>query len=118
MTLTTAPAAGAVTLTIDGAALGTATVAADGTFDANVVIRRTPAGNRTIRAVSGTASDQTSLQVTAASGSGGGSRATLILTGSVFGDRGCPTRALPDYGQGITTGEVFSAYGTGFTRAR
>jgi hypothetical protein len=119
VTLTTAAASGpgAVTLTLDGASLGTATVAADGTFDANVVIPAgTAAGTRTIRAVSGTASDQTSLQVTAAGGSGsGGSRASLILTGSFFGDRGCPTRALPDYGQSITYGENVSAYGTGFT---
>jgi hypothetical protein len=114
VTLTTAANAGpgAVALTLDGASLGTATVAAQGTFDADVVIPAgTAAGNRTIRAVSGAATADTSLQVTAA---GGGGQATIVLTGSFFGDRGCPTRALPDSSQAVTIDDTFSLYGTRF----
>jgi hypothetical protein len=114
VTLTTAARTGpgAVTLTLDGASLGTATVGAQGTFDASVVIPTgTAAGNRTIRAVSGAATADTSLQVTASGGSG---RASILLTGTFFGDRGCPTRALPDYAQAVQIDDAFSLYGTGF----
>jgi hypothetical protein len=117
LTLTTAPrtAPGALTLTLDGAALGTATVAAGGTFDASVVIPAgTAAGNRTIHAVSGAATADTSLQVTATGGGAAAGHASLILTGTFFGDRGCPTRALPDYAQAVQIDDTFSLYGTGF----
>ncbi|HLH23643.1 MAG TPA: hypothetical protein VK066_14070 [Chloroflexota bacterium] len=118
VTLTTAASAGpsGVTLTLDGASLGTATVTAQGTFDVDVVIPAgTAAGERTIRAVSGAATADTSLQVTAASGGG---RASILLTGSFFGDRGCPTRALPDYAQAVEIDAPFSVYGTGFAPGR
>jgi hypothetical protein len=76
-----------------------------------VIPAGTAAGNRRLRAVSGTANADTGLQVTAG---GAASRATMILTGSFYGDRGCPMQPLPDYGQSITYGETFSLYGTGF----
>jgi hypothetical protein len=99
-------------LTLDGVSLGTATVTAQGTFEATVTIPAgTAAGNRTLQAAAGDAKDSSGIQITAA---GGSSRATLILTGTFFGDRGCPTRPLPDYAQAVTAGETFSAFGTGF----
>jgi hypothetical protein len=111
---------GTVVLTLDkpsgvadgGLPLGTAKVNPQGTFEAMVIIpASTTAGTHTIYAVSGDASRaDTSVQVTA-SGSGGG-KATLVLTGSVFGDTGCPSRPLDDPVAGMDS--PFSIFGAGF----
>ena len=78
-----------------GTVLGTATVGTDGTFKANVIIPAgTSAGMHTIYAVSGDITAQTGFQVSA--GGAGGSKATIVLTGSFFGDVGCPMRPLPN----------------------
>jgi hypothetical protein len=114
-------AKGKVVLSLDGAGrmgdggtpLGTATVNDQGRFEVSVVIPAgTTAGMHTIYAVSGDANASTSVQVTA-SGTGGG-KATIMLTGSFFGDTGCPTRPLPDYAQKVVIDDTFSLFGAGF----
>jgi hypothetical protein len=106
--------AGEVVLTLDGGiTLGTATVTAEGTFAAPVTIPAdTSAGTHTIRAVSGDAQAQVSLEVAGPNADGG--TATIVLTGSYYGETGCPTHPLPDYAQSITTDASFPLFGAGF----
>lgn len=106
--------AGAVVLTLDGGIiLGTATVTAEGTFVAAVTIPAdTQAGSHTMQAVSGSAQAQVGVEV--ANPNTGGGTATIVLTGSYFGETGCPTHPLPDYAQKITTDETFPLFGAGF----
>ncbi|MGH2585851.1 MAG: hypothetical protein ACRDJE_13140, partial [Dehalococcoidia bacterium] len=66
----------------------------------------------TIHAVSGDSTADASVQVTAAAS--GGSNATIVLTGSYFGETGCPTHPLPDYAQKVTIDETFPLFGAGF----
>jgi hypothetical protein len=70
------PNGGAVTLTLGGTKVGTATLSPQGTFKATVTIPAgTAAGNVTIRASAGTAQAQTSIQVLAK-----GAPASLVVS--------------------------------------
>jgi hypothetical protein len=108
------PEKGKVVLTLDGnTPLGRATITDQGTFEATVTIPAgTTTGTHTIHAVNGDAKADVSVQVTASDS--GEPVATITLTGSYYGETGCPTHPLPDYGQGVTTDETFSLFGTGF----
>ncbi len=103
-----------IALTLDGGTpLGTATADGQGSFQANVTIPPgTPAGMHTLQARSGDANASVSIQVAAPAPSGGNAR--MVLTGSFFGETGCPTHPLPDYAQSITTDDTFSLFGSGF----
>lgn len=104
----TAQAPAPVVLTLDtGAVLGSAVTNVNGAFQKSV---RMPAGTspgpHKLSAASGTASDVTAIQVT-----GRGATARLLLTGSFYGDTGCPMRAGPT---GIAAAEPFPLFGSGF----
>jgi hypothetical protein len=113
--LTTASASdagmgGDIPLTLDGAPLGTTKAGADGRFDKDVVIPAgTAPGNHKLRATSGHLTPETGVQVTAATGG----NTTMILTGTFYGDRGCPMRPLTD--KAIQMESPFSVFGAGFT---
>lgn len=96
----------------NGVTLGSTSTDASGNFIATATIpANTAPGAQLITASSGSASASVSVQVTRASGTGS---ARIILTGSFYGDTGCPTRPLPDYAQKLVVDDQFSLFGTGF----
>jgi len=105
---------GKVVLTLDsGTSLGTASVDDQGTFEAMVTIPAdTTAGTHIIHAVSGDAKADTGFEVTTPGADS--NAASIVLTGSYYGETGCPTHPLPDYAQKITTDRTFPLFGAGF----
>ncbi len=97
-----------VALTLDNSVnLGSSATNATGTFQATLTMpANTAAGTHTLTAASGTANDSVGIQVT-----GGRPTASLTLTGSYFGETGCPMHPVSNV---ITTVLQFPVFGAGF----
>ncbi|MDH0866744.1 hypothetical protein [Mitsuaria sp. GD03876] len=105
-----------IALALDGnVALGTTTADGSGSFTATV---RIPAGlaggTHSLRATTAGAQASVPIEVAAANGAGNGNT-RLLLTGSFYGDTGCPMRPLPDYAQKVGVEDTFPVFGSGFT---
>ena len=100
---------GPVRITLDsGATLGTADVDDTGSFETIVFMPPdTPAGTHSLSAATGGTGDTISITVAAPSAPQG----VLIVTGSYFGEEGCPMHEIPPY---IAAGKLFGLFGSGF----